>query len=164
MTMKQVRSKPHQMMKDACWKNQQRTSKKMKLPTQRKTAASGKSLVLCFSVPQAIKKNILEGKFVPLLPGYEAKSCISSITDGEGSIKINTGESMKERKLGKQVLDLPQMLLALLNFKDIVGEASFQRAAELDMYIANIFNTSNKYSGKAYWFYYTYFFILSSPF
>ena len=119
------------------------------------------SLSLAYSVQHTVKKCVLEGKYVPLyklLPGCQANfGSLMSVADADGSLRISMGDSVKDRKLARQPLEFPQMMLALLKFKDILQSVLSSRCKEIDSYIANLTMICNKYSGLAYWYYHVYF-------
>ena len=54
-------------------------------------------------------------------------------------------------------MDYPQMVLALLKYKDIVGTISRTKAKEIDRYVSIITMICTKYSELAYWSYHLYF-------
>ena len=43
---------------------------------------------------------------------------ISSVTDDDGSIRFRVGDSLKDKKLCRQPMEFPQMMLSLLKLKD----------------------------------------------
>ena len=104
---------------------------------------------------------MLKGEYVPLyklLPGFEARTQeLSQVVSDEGTFRLCVGDGSKERILSKQTLDLSQLLLALLKFKDIVRDSFPKKCEEIDMYIANVITIANKYQGLAYWYYHIYF-------
>ena len=74
-----------------------------------------------------------------LLPGYESRGQdTANLLSENGMIRLNVGDGNKERKPGKQHLDVPQMLLALLKLKELVSDDFPSKSREIDMYIANI--------------------------
>ena len=121
------------------------------------------SLALSYSIPESVKKSIVDGKSVSLyklLPGFSSNSSseVSTITDSDGIVKFKVGESSKEKKLARQKLDFPQMLMALLKLKDVYFSLNMvSRVGEIDNYIKNLTMICNKYSGSAYWSYHLYF-------
>ena len=142
--------------------NEESSSSRKRTKRKRKSrSTTGKpNLSLVYSISPAVKTKVLKGKFVPLfklLPGFDARQESAHVITEDGSVKLNVGDGSKERRLGKQILDLGQMILALLKFKDLVLKDIPKRAQDIDDYIANIVMISNKYSGVAYWFYHLYF-------
>eukprot|EP00111_Clytia_hemisphaerica_P017940 TCONS_00053087-protein len=123
----------------------------------------GKStLSLTYCVAPAVKSKLLQGKYVPLyklLPGFDSRGqeTASVLSEAGGLIQLNVGDGNKERRLGKQKLDLCQMILALLKFKELISEDFPSRARDIDMYLANVVMIANKYGGLAYWYYHLYF-------
>ena len=82
---------------------------------------------LCYPIPSNIKKDVQDGKFVPLyklLPGSEAKSSsvLSSNVDMDGSIKLSLGNFAKDKKLCRQPLEVQQLIMALLKYKYIISD------------------------------------------
>ena len=82
---------------------------------------------------------------------------MASVCSDNGLIRLNVGDRNKERRLGKQTLDLPQMLLALMKFKDLISNDFPKRVGDIDTYMANIVMIASKYNGLAYWYYHIYF-------
>ena len=115
---------------------------------------------LRYSVPESVKKNVLDGKFIAiykLLPGYEnASSPQSSFTLVDGSLRLTPGETTKEKKLGRQPLNISSLVLGLLKYKDILLPHDINRATDMDLYIPNLLEISNKYPGLCYWKYHCY--------
>ena len=131
-------------------------------PVKRKGKRIGKkTLSLTFSVAPAVKTKVLQGKYVPLyklLPGFETMGQDSACVMSEnGLIRLNIGDGNRERRLSKQTLDLPQMVLALMKFKELVSDDFPERVIEIDTYIANIALVACKYGGLSYWYYHAYF-------
>ena len=54
------------------------------------------------------------------------------------------GDSGKDRRLARQTLEIQQMIMALLKYKDILTSISTRKASDIDSYIANIIMISNK--------------------
>ena len=95
-------------------------------------------LALSYSVPVSVKKNLIDGKFIPLfklLPGYVVggSNIISSVTDDDGSIKLRVGDSLKGKKLCQQPMEFPQMMLSLLKLKDVLGTISSTLSNEIEL-------------------------------
>ena len=98
--------------------------RKKKATSTSGTSGKRPSLALSYSIPENLKKRIISGQFVPLyklLPGYASgcTSTISSVTEEDGSVKLRLGDSSKDRKLSRQLLTFPQVILSLLKFKVI---------------------------------------------
>jgi len=131
-------------------------SKKGKRTSFSRTASS-----LRYSVAPAVKSKILQGKYVPLyklLPGFENRGQeTASVWSEDGQIRLNVGDGNKDRRLGKQTLEVAQMLIALMKYKELISADFPTRVVDIDNYMANIVMVASKYSGKAYWFYHLYF-------
>ena len=116
---------------------------------------------LSFSVPKSTKKDVLEGEFVSLyklLPGSDGKNGdVVSTIDEDGNVRLAVSDSRKDKKLSRQPLEIQQLILALLKYKQIIGDVSERKVAHIDSYIANIILLCNKYKGLAYWYYHVYF-------
>ena len=136
--------------------------RKKKATSTSGTSGKRPSLALSYSIPENLKKRIISGQFVPLyklLPGYASgcTSTISSVTEEDGSVKLRLGDSSKDRKLSRQSLTFPQVILSLLKFKVILCNCSSKSTEFIDSYVSNLTLISNKYSNTAYWAYHLYF-------
>ena len=120
-----------------------------------------RTISLSFSITPAVKSKVLKGKLLLLLlllPRFEVKSQeLSQLANEDGTVRLKVANGHKDQRLGKQTLDLTQMVLALLKFKDIISQDFPERVKEIDMYIRNIVMIKNKYTGLAYGFYHLYF-------
>ena len=72
-------------------------------------------------------------------------------------MRLVLGDSSKDRRLARELLEIQQMIMALLKYKDIMTSVPTRKASDIDSYIANIIMISNKYSWQAYWYYHNYF-------
>ena len=114
---------------------------------------------LRYYVPDAVRRAVIANKPVSLfklLPGYDSSSNshIVTKTDSKGNARLSvTSQSAAERKLGKQQLEIGQMILALQKYKAIISDISPDRASQIDCYLSNIIHIYNTFPGNAYWGY-----------
>ena len=148
-----------EVYEQAIQKKRKRKQVKEKTNRKKKTGKSI-SVATAYTISESVKNNIFQGKLVSLhklLPGSNSHSQgLSSFSGNGDTIHIKLGDN-NDKKLSRQQLDYPQMMLALIKLKDIVGTVSNQRELELDSYIKNITWVKTKYGGSAYWSYHLYY-------
>ena len=122
-------------------------------------------LSLSYSVPEDLKRKVIEGKFIhlyKLLPDYaeqeEGHSYVPVLRE-DGSLEFSLKLSDKEKKLARRQLNITDFSRAFLRYKSIVCKEFPNRHDELDAYLAHILDLSSRYQGNAYWLYHNAFFM-----